>query len=312
MAKEAAKGTGQKAKPVTFKAQDVKNNLTFNLQSKYPDVREKAVYAAVEDLLDQGIAREDITRKDIARAIAEKRKSVPVTLGDLNKAAKARTKIEKKEQKARFKESEEKRLRKFMSDEEKKKEKNKRYWETHKDEINKERRRKYALEGNISAGGQNLLSDVIQLGTVEGESYSIQGSLDVDPKLLKELLNPDNGIVFNAKIDDPNLGIIESEVRIRLHNGVLEFEQFADEHWVPAAEYLEGAYPEVIGKSFNLLYSYFFLLHKKYGKYFHNSYLILKEALFFYFQEMLFLHNHNCLFYYPICFFHNHGKGLLK
>ena len=249
MAKEAAKGTGQKAKPVTFKAQDVKNNLTFNLQSKYSDVREKAVYAAVEDLLDQGIAREDITRKDIARAIAEKRKSVPVTLGDLNKAAKARTKIEKKEQKARFKESEEKRLRKFMSDEEKKKEKNRRYWEAHKDEINKERRRKYALEGNISAGGQNLLSDVIQLGTVEGESYSIQGSLDVDPKLLKELLNPDNGIVFNAKIDDPNLGIIESEVRIRLHNGVLEFEQFADEHWVPAAEYLEGAYPEVIGKS---------------------------------------------------------------
>ena len=157
--------------------------------------------------------------------------------------------MEKKEQKARFKESEEQRLKKFLSSEEKKKEKNRRYWEAHKEEINKERRRKYALEGNISAGGQNLLSDVIQLGTVEGESYSIQGSLDVDPKLLKELLNPDNGIVFNAKVDDPNQGIIDSAVNIRLHNGVLEFDQLADGHWVPAAEYLEAAYPEVIGKS---------------------------------------------------------------
>ena len=245
IAKEESKETGKKAKPVYFKAQDIKNNLTFNLQSKNSDTREKAVYAAVEELLDEGIKREDITRRDIARAIAEKRKSVPVTLGDLNKAAKARTRIEKKEQKARLKESEEQRLKKFLSAEEKKKEANRKYWEAHKEEINKERRRKYALEGNISAGGQNLLSDVIQLGTVEGESYSIQGSLNIPPELVKDLLNPENDWWFEGRDEGKNV-----DIQIRLFNGVLEFNPTGDkDNWKNAAKYLEDEYPETMGKS---------------------------------------------------------------
>ena len=162
IAKQTAKANGTKAKKVTFKAQDIKSNTTFNLEvnSDADRLRREEVTDAVNDLLKQGIARENITRRDIARAIGEKRTKVPVTLGEIKKAAKAKTK-EIKKQAAEDSKVVTKVIRQAVS----RQEQNRRYWEKNRDRINEQRREKYnQLNGTVTAGGQNVFSGVLTLG----------------------------------------------------------------------------------------------------------------------------------------------------